>query len=98
VRGRLPIQSALPLLMVYGGGQGPVYKPRFSVDIITAIIADAAHEAIHAVLAVRFGTVPEAVNVSLRTVVDRKTLSKLNVTAVTCVSLSAFRKALWRVT
>jgi hypothetical protein len=83
---RFPDPGLLRLL----GGQEPMIES----PLLRKMIAETRHADILDVLKTRFGTVPRDVATLLRDILDPKKLRKLNVLAVKCPDLEAFREAL----
>lgn len=66
----------------------------FESQLVQRWKAEALHDLVIDLLHMRFGKVPRSVTKSLREIIDEKRLRKLNILAVKCRDLEAFRQAL----
>jgi hypothetical protein len=83
---RFPDPELLKLL----GGQ----KTMFESPLLQKIRAETIQEVIFDALKERFGTIPRDVSKHMREIIDEKKLRKLNLVAIKCRDLAAFREAL----
>jgi hypothetical protein len=77
------------LLELLGGHEAMIESP-----VLQKMMAERGHNLILAVLKARFGAVPRDIAKRLRSILDEKKLTDLNILAAQCPDLQAFREAL----
>jgi hypothetical protein len=79
----------LDVLSFFGGQQAMIESP-----LLQKVAAEASHKLILDTLKDRFGSTPRDVTKRLRKIIDEKKLRRLNLIAIKCADLDAFREAL----
>jgi hypothetical protein len=69
-------------------------EPMIESPLLQKMLAETLHKGIRALLKARFGTVPRDVTRRLGQILDEERLIALNILAVQCPDLQAFRDAL----